>query len=219
MLSDFKDFTRAFDPAMKGLALSNSELIRGVHNSFSRQSVFEFDNQKSAKDKDEDVYHFVSYIPIDGRLYELDGLRDGPIDLGAVTPGADWTTNAATVLRDRISKYQEGEIHFSLLAVVGDRKQEFEKRLAELLAAANGESDPAKKSEIAQLKKQIHDEDLKRQKYRLENIRRKHNYLPLIVQFLKELAEQKQLLPLYEKAKERAAKKKKEGETAKSGVK
>ena len=35
-LGDFKEFVSAFDAPMKGLALSNSEEIRTVHNSFSR---------------------------------------------------------------------------------------------------------------------------------------------------------------------------------------
>jgi hypothetical protein len=35
-LTDFREFAMAMDPAMKGLALSNSERIRQVHNSFSR---------------------------------------------------------------------------------------------------------------------------------------------------------------------------------------
>ena len=56
----------------------NLNLIK--HFLFCRQQMFEFDAK--LPQKDENVYHFVAYVPINGKLYELDGLRDGPIDLG-----------------------------------------------------------------------------------------------------------------------------------------
>ena len=67
-LSQFKEFSADFDPTMKGLALSNSDEIRTVHNSFARQSVFEFD-AKFAKE-DDDVFHFVGNIK-KARIYSI----------------------------------------------------------------------------------------------------------------------------------------------------
>jgi len=219
-LTEFRDFIADFDANMKGLALSNSDVIKSVHNSFARQNMFEFDNVKLKDKENEDVFHFISYVPIDGRLYELDGLKEGPIDLGPLPDdGSHWIELARPVIEKRINRYADGEIHFNLMAIISDRKMIYERQLAEVLTRA--ESDTAMDQdhlllEANHLRELIQEEEQKQRLYRIENIRRKHNYLPLIVEILKSLGQEGLLVPLVEKAKERSAELKKQKEAAKS---
>jgi len=203
-LTEFKEFTQSFDLHMKGLALSNSDTIRNVHNSFARQTLFEFESKQPSKD--EDVFHFVGYIPIDGRLYELDGLKDGPLDLGAISSGTDWLTVVQPVIQRRIQKYSEGEIHFNLMALVSDRKMVIERSIAQLQKEVEESSTDTstKEEELMHLRTRLEEEENKRKRWEVENIRRKHNYLPLIVNMLKILAEEGKLMPIYQAAKEKA---------------
>lgn len=181
--------------------------------------MFEFENVKS-KEKEEDVFHFISYVPIGGRLYELDGLKAGPIDLGPLPEdGSHWIELARPVIERRIQKYNDGEIHFNLMAVVSDRKMIYERQLKELEAKVESSMETDQTFlEMNDLRERIQDEEQKTQRYRLENIRRKHNYLPLIVEILKALGQEGKLVPLVEKAKERclAIKKAKEDKKANS---
>ncbi|NXI47054.1 UCHL5 hydrolase, partial [Galbula dea] len=181
-LSEFKEFSQSFDAAMKGLALSNSEVIRQVHNSFARQQMFEFDAKSSAKE--EDAFHFVSYVPVNGRLYELDGLREGPIDLGACNQD-DWISAVRPVIEKRIQ-------NFSLLWKEEPMDTD---QSSNMLSSIQ--------SEVAKYQMLIEEENQKLKRYKIENIRRKHNYLPFIMELLKTLAEHQQLIPLVEKAKEK----------------
>ena len=80
-LQNFRDFTMSLPPGMKGLAIGNSEEIRLCHNSFSRPEPF-FKDGKDDHEEDKDAFHFVSYLPFGGKVYELDGLQQGPIELG-----------------------------------------------------------------------------------------------------------------------------------------
>jgi ubiquitin carboxyl-terminal hydrolase L5 len=81
-LSEFKAFTMAFDSECKGLAISNSDMIREAHNSFSRSDPFEIDETKAPTGKGH-AHHFIAFVPFQESVFELDGLKSGPIHLGS----------------------------------------------------------------------------------------------------------------------------------------
>mmetsp|Transcript_12919 Transcript_12919/g.27227 ORF Transcript_12919/g.27227 Transcript_12919/m.27227 type:complete len:330 (-) Transcript_12919:97-1086(-) len=221
-LTKFKQFTADFSPDMKGLAISNCESIRNAHNSFARPEPFAMEDPRSAS-PDQDVYHFISYLPVAGHLYELDGLQKGPINHGECT-SEDWLDKVCPVIMQRIEQYSQNEIRFNLLALIKNRMDTYtaklealEKKRAELGAVKkegtsmevdgeNTSSDPALLKEVDQevavVKEQMALEREKRSKWRDENIRRKHNYIPFLFNFLKILAEKKQLKSLIEKAQQ-----------------
>ncbi|QDZ21456.1 ubiquitin carboxyl-terminal hydrolase [Chloropicon primus] len=211
-LTSFKQFTKEFPPDMKGLAISNCESIRNAHNSFSRPEPFAMEDSKSSK-ASQDVYHFISYVPIDGQLWELDGLKAGPINLGACTLD-DWMDKVCPVIMKRIEQYSQNEIRFNLLALIKNKMDVYKSQMADLeaqKAALAGDGDAMQvddpkavqvDQEIESLKQQIAVEEEKRARWRDENIRRKHNYIPFLFNFLKILAEKKQLKSLIEKAQQ-----------------
>jgi ubiquitin carboxyl-terminal hydrolase L5 len=63
---------------------------------------------------------------------------------------------------------------------------------------------PADSAALPDLEQQLRFEEQKRSRWKAENLRRKHNYLPFLINLLRELAKKGQLLPLLDAAKERA---------------
>ncbi|KAG1714578.1 Ubiquitin carboxyl-terminal hydrolase isozyme L5 [Nymphon striatum] len=193
-----------FAKQMKGFSISNSDIIREVHNSFSRQQMFEFDSKPPSKD--DSVFHFVSYLPIDGRLYELDGLKDGPIDLGAIPSDTYWLETVKPVIEKRMQKYSKDEIHFNLMGIISDRTLVYKKHLRELekRLTEDGMDTSTVQTEIEDIKMLIEVENEKKERYKTENIRRKHNYLPFIMELLKSLGKEGLLVSILDKAKDDA---------------
>ncbi|PWY95378.1 putative 26S proteasome-associated ubiquitin C-terminal hydrolase [Aspergillus sclerotioniger CBS 115572] len=119
-LTTFKDFTTGFPPDLLGEALSNSEPIRTAHNAFARSSPFADETiRQNQDDEGGDVYHFIAYTPVAGKLYELDGLQPHPISHGECGR-EEFPEKVIEVLRERIARYPEGETRFNLMAVVRD---------------------------------------------------------------------------------------------------
>ncbi|KAL3074738.1 hypothetical protein niasHS_014183 [Heterodera schachtii] len=196
ILDHFKSFTVGFDPATRGLTLSNSEEIRKLHNSFTREHFVELDVPKA---KAEDNFHFITYVPVDGKIYELDGMREAPICLADIEPGKEsWVDTLRPFIQRRIQKYTEGEIHFNLMALVPNLKTKYEQRVAEL-SAVGMDSDEVTK-ELNELHMLISGEEEKFRNYKIENNRRRHNYMPFLVELLKCLAREGKLVPLLTEA-------------------
>ena len=93
-LDNMRNFSLALPSRERGIAIGNSDVIREAHNAFSRQDPFIIEEDKTAT-KDDDAFHFISYVPFNGQLYELDGLQKGPISFGACTD-ENWLSMART---------------------------------------------------------------------------------------------------------------------------
>jgi ubiquitin carboxyl-terminal hydrolase L5 len=191
-LNEFKEFTASFPPSLKGVAISSSDPIRKAHNAFGRQDAFLNDGKYISNLRgSDDVFHFVAYIPKGNTVYELDGLQEGPVVVGEYSDAQPWLSVARTAMQERMTG---DAIKFNLMAVVKD------KRIALKAALDQNPTD-----ETAMLQLQM--EEQKRAQWTLENQRRRHNYVPLCVAMLKELARAGKLPELVEKAKERKAQK------------
>mmetsp|Transcript_24595 Transcript_24595/g.79077 ORF Transcript_24595/g.79077 Transcript_24595/m.79077 type:complete len:355 (-) Transcript_24595:107-1171(-) len=246
-MTAFKAFTKDFPPDVKGLAISNSDLLRRVHNSFARAEPMVSEERRASKEEDE-VYHFISYVPVNGKLYELDGLKAGPICLGDAGPGEAWLDAVTPAIQARIEQYSSREIRFNLMAVTADRREvllaeqaviEKERNMtvgkvqaragklpspAELERLAASHPEPPATGEVAvdertleqllialahltaraaKVAADIENEQQRVGQWKIENIRRRHNYVPFIVNFLKVLAERGELGPLVEQAKKK----------------
>lgn len=110
-----------------------------------------------------DSYHFIAYTPINGILYELDGLQPAPIAHGATT-FEEFPEKVIPVLQRRIERYPANEIRFNLLAMVRDLR---------IRAREIGDQEL------------LYREEQKRNEWQFENSLRKHNFVGFAGEVLK----------------------------------
>ncbi|KJH46830.1 ubiquitin carboxyl-terminal hydrolase, family 1 [Dictyocaulus viviparus] len=197
VLEEYRDFAKHIDPASRGLVLSNSEKIRQVHNSFARPTFYELDLNLP---QSEDNYHFITFVPVGNKIYELDGLREFPLEVSSIPNGKSWMEACVEKLTP-ILRFNDGDIMFSLMAVVGNMMEKYTKRREEILEGKiTFPTTEAMYDELAVVENKIEEEGQKLDIYRRENARRRHNYLPFIVEILRILAKEGRLVPMVEKA-------------------
>ncbi|KAL7932432.1 hypothetical protein V8C35DRAFT_307069 [Trichoderma chlorosporum] len=142
-LREFKEATKNLDTVLRGHEVSNNKFMRSIHNSFTRRmdhlnvdlclenAVSDTKSKKaktgskaakktSRKKRASDSYgfHFIAYVPVDGYVWELDGLRSKPHRIGPITSDETcWTNIARPQIEGRILQYEESQIAFNLLAL------------------------------------------------------------------------------------------------------
>lgn len=89
--------------------------------------MFEID--ESRRYKPEDMYHFVGFVPINGTVYELDGLKTNPVRVANIPDGKSWLDVILPILTTRMQEHADGR--FNLMAIVPSRLQKYQKLAAE----------------------------------------------------------------------------------------
>lgn len=67
------------------------------HPSFCSSSHV-FRRQQRRLMRGDDIYHYITYIPIDGYLWELDGFKRGPLRLGRLNEVWGWVANCLHII-------------------------------------------------------------------------------------------------------------------------
>ncbi|KAG0145655.1 hypothetical protein CROQUDRAFT_658449 [Cronartium quercuum f. sp. fusiforme G11] len=203
-LNQLKSFSADLDPQTRGEVLTNSEKLRTVHNSFARPNPFHLDEPKSSTSKD--AYHFITYIPVQGKLYELDGLKPLPVSHGQIPIETNWTEKAQKVIENRINTYSSTEVHFNLMAICGDRLKVLENKLFKL------QEKQAQEFLVNQLHIEIDEEIEKRKRWKFENSVRRHNHIGLANALLMALAKSGKLSDQIELAKKKMNERRSKGQ-------
>ncbi|XP_036187900.1 ubiquitin carboxyl-terminal hydrolase BAP1 isoform X2 [Myotis myotis] len=152
-LSRMKDFTKGFSPESKGYAIGNAPELAKAHNSHARpepRHLPEKQNGLSAV-RTMEAFHFVSYVPITGRLFELDGLKVYPIDHGPWGEDEEWTDKARRVIMERIGLATAGIKYEARLHVLKVNRQIILEALQQVIRVTQPELIQTHKSQETQL--------------------------------------------------------------------
>ncbi|XP_053609017.1 ubiquitin carboxyl-terminal hydrolase calypso [Plodia interpunctella] len=127
-LSRLKHHTVGMNPENKGWAIGNTPELACAHNSHAIPQARKKTDKNAGVSTGRftgEAYHFVSFVPINGHLFELDGLKPYPTDHGPWAVDEDWTDKFRRVMAERLGRDAGEQVHdirFNLMAVVPDRR-------------------------------------------------------------------------------------------------
>ena len=210
-LKEIKLNMNGMDYIKKGIFLSNCEILKKEHNKFK---ILE----SNLNDEDSDIYHFVTFIHFKNSIYEIDGLREGPILIEENIEFKNWISKVIPYLKEKINLFSNNEIKFNLMALTLDKLELLKTNKEKLLKQKNfieekikGNNEISKEkifeelnamnkeqlekrlekieTEINDCNNGINIEKMKINKYKEEKERRQFNYNPLIFELLKIMGE------------------------------
>ena len=169
-LTRFRAATRDLHPALRGHLLSSDAYIRSKHNSFARRLDMlaadaklraswqeKMDKKKTRKTanqhsrtksgEDDAAFHFIAYVPVGDDVWELNGMQEWPLKLGASQPQKSdhrghWTSRASERIAARMHGYDD-DAGFSLLALCGKTSSDDQNPELRGAAARKGDYTPA----------------------------------------------------------------------------
>ena len=111
-LKKFLDETADKTPEERASALEADDEICATHDQVAQEG------QTSAPDLEDKVdYHYVAFVESGGSLFELDGRKSGPINLGPTSKG-DFLANAAKECQEYMKRDPEN-LNFVIVALAG----------------------------------------------------------------------------------------------------
>lgn len=97
--------TAGMSPENKGWAIGNTPELACAHNSHAIPQARKKTDKQAGLSSGRftgEAFHFVSFVPINGRLFELDGLKPYPQDHGPWAEEEDWTDKFRRVMSERL---------------------------------------------------------------------------------------------------------------------
>ncbi|KAI8882889.1 cysteine proteinase [Backusella circina FSU 941] len=153
IIKDFASFTDEFSPINRGIALGNSPHIRKIHNSYAvgetkANAAIQANTQLTEDDLvDEDSFHFVSYIPKDGFIWELDGLKSRPVKLAPIKEDEHWLETLGPILGQKMSDDVQCNILVAIKNPLIEMKENLSNYTNELGSITTNQNEPEQMEE------------------------------------------------------------------------